>query len=168
MGANSWSRSYYTILFRLVMTYSYNGARKMFCNSQEELINMSYFITISFLSFATFATFGGRFGKHQDLRTRYNYCSIPSLQCSIFSLFHPASYHPSSPRGIPHVEEKTPLIKHDVLIFPQMSVLFKGPGWTPGKPRLGDPADLPQVLVIHFCVYWSKCSCYYSLCICVS
>lgn len=106
MGAKSWSRSYYTKLFRLVMTYSYNGARKMFCNFQEELINMSYFITISFLSFATFATFGGRFGKHQNLWTRYNYCSIPSLQCSIFSLFDPASYHPSSPRGIPHVEGK--------------------------------------------------------------
>ena len=24
-------------------------------------------------------------------------------------------------------------------------MLFKGPGWTPGKPRLGDPADLPEV-----------------------
>ena len=28
-----------------------------------------------------------------------------------------------------------------------MSVLFKGPGWTPGMPRLGDPADLPEVLI---------------------
>jgi hypothetical protein len=24
-------------------------------------------------------------------------------------------------------------------------VLIKGPGWSPGKPRLGDPADIPQV-----------------------
>ena len=30
-----------------------------------------------------------------------------------------------------------------------MSVLFKGPGWTPGKPRLGDPADLPEVHVVR-------------------
>ena len=26
-------------------------------------------------------------------------------------------------------------------------MLFKGPGWTPGMPRLGDPADLPEVLI---------------------
>ena len=25
-------------------------------------------------------------------------------------------------------------------------MLFKGPGWTPGKPRLDDPADIPEVL----------------------
>ena len=27
----------------------------------------------------------------------------------------------------------------------QLSVIFKGPGWTPGKPRLGDPGDIPEV-----------------------
>ena len=27
----------------------------------------------------------------------------------------------------------------------QIFVLIKGPGWTPGKPRLGDPADIPEV-----------------------
>lgn len=27
----------------------------------------------------------------------------------------------------------------------KLSVLFKGPGWTPGMPRLGDPADLPEI-----------------------
>jgi len=27
----------------------------------------------------------------------------------------------------------------------KLSVIFKGPGWTPGKPRLGDIADIPQV-----------------------
>lgn len=27
----------------------------------------------------------------------------------------------------------------------KISVLFKGPGWEPGKPRLGDPADIPEV-----------------------
>lgn len=27
----------------------------------------------------------------------------------------------------------------------KLAVLFKGPGWTPGKPRLGDPADLPEI-----------------------
>lgn len=32
------------------------------------------------------------------------------------------------------------------LLLCQLSVLFKGPGWTPGMPRLGDPADLPEVL----------------------
>ncbi|KTF75891.1 hypothetical protein cypCar_00048766 [Cyprinus carpio] len=26
----------------------------------------------------------------------------------------------------------------------KLSVIFKGPGWTPGKPRLGDIADIPQ------------------------
>ena len=31
------------------------------------------------------------------------------------------------------------------LSYTQLSVLFKGPGWTPGTPRLGDPADLPEV-----------------------
>uniref|UniRef100_A0A8C2BJF8 Alkylglycerol monooxygenase n=1 Tax=Cyprinus carpio TaxID=7962 RepID=A0A8C2BJF8_CYPCA len=28
----------------------------------------------------------------------------------------------------------------------KLSVIFKGPGWTPGKPRLGDIADIPQIL----------------------
>lgn len=32
------------------------------------------------------------------------------------------------------------------LLLCQLSVLFKGPGWTPGMPRLGNPADLPEVL----------------------
>ena len=32
-----------------------------------------------------------------------------------------------------------------LLSYTQLSVLFKGPGWTPGTPRLGDPADLPEV-----------------------
>ena len=27
----------------------------------------------------------------------------------------------------------------------QIFVLIKGPGWSPGTPRLGDPADLPEV-----------------------
>lgn len=27
----------------------------------------------------------------------------------------------------------------------KISVLFKGPGWEPGKPRLGDPADIPEI-----------------------
>ncbi|GAA6088858.1 alkylglycerol monooxygenase isoform X1 [Tachysurus ichikawai] len=27
----------------------------------------------------------------------------------------------------------------------KLSVIFNGPGWTPGKPRLGDPDDLPEV-----------------------
>lgn len=27
----------------------------------------------------------------------------------------------------------------------KLAVLFRGPGWTPGKPRLGDPADLPEI-----------------------
>ncbi|KAL9988521.1 hypothetical protein ACROYT_G002976 [Oculina patagonica] len=27
----------------------------------------------------------------------------------------------------------------------KLSVLLKGPGWTPEKPRLGDPADLPEI-----------------------
>ncbi|XP_042595766.1 alkylglycerol monooxygenase isoform X2 [Cyprinus carpio] len=27
----------------------------------------------------------------------------------------------------------------------KLSVIFKGPGWTPGKPRLGDIADIPQI-----------------------
>ena len=27
----------------------------------------------------------------------------------------------------------------------QLSVILKGPGWTPGKPRLGDPGDIPEV-----------------------
>lgn len=27
----------------------------------------------------------------------------------------------------------------------QLSVIFQGPGWTPGKPRLGDPGDIPEV-----------------------
>ncbi|XP_051962600.1 LOW QUALITY PROTEIN: alkylglycerol monooxygenase [Xyrauchen texanus] len=27
----------------------------------------------------------------------------------------------------------------------KLSVIFKGPGWTPGKPRLGDIADIPEI-----------------------
>lgn len=27
----------------------------------------------------------------------------------------------------------------------KMSVLFKGPGWMPGTPRLGNPEDIPDV-----------------------
>lgn len=27
----------------------------------------------------------------------------------------------------------------------KLFVVFKGPGWTPGSPRLGDPADLPEI-----------------------
>jgi alkylglycerol monooxygenase len=27
----------------------------------------------------------------------------------------------------------------------KLSVILKGPGWTPGKPRLGDPNDVPEV-----------------------
>ncbi|XP_053543400.1 alkylglycerol monooxygenase isoform X2 [Ictalurus punctatus] len=27
----------------------------------------------------------------------------------------------------------------------KLSVIFSGPGWTPGKPRLGDPEDLPEI-----------------------
>lgn len=27
----------------------------------------------------------------------------------------------------------------------KLSVLFKGPGWVPGSPRLGNHEDLPQV-----------------------
>ncbi|KAM9468991.1 alkylglycerol monooxygenase [Clarias gariepinus] len=27
----------------------------------------------------------------------------------------------------------------------KLSVIFNGPGWTPGKPRLGDPEDLPEI-----------------------
>ncbi|KAF7700218.1 alkylglycerol monooxygenase [Silurus meridionalis] len=27
----------------------------------------------------------------------------------------------------------------------KFSVIFNGPGWTPGKPRLGDPDDLPEI-----------------------
>lgn len=27
----------------------------------------------------------------------------------------------------------------------KLSVIWKGPGWTPGKPRLGDIADIPQI-----------------------
>ncbi|XP_067221510.1 alkylglycerol monooxygenase isoform X2 [Chanodichthys erythropterus] len=27
----------------------------------------------------------------------------------------------------------------------KLSVILKGPGWTPGKPRLGDIADIPQI-----------------------
>lgn len=28
----------------------------------------------------------------------------------------------------------------------KLSVSLKGPGWTPGKPRLGDINDVPEVL----------------------
>ncbi|XP_015765811.1 PREDICTED: alkylglycerol monooxygenase-like, partial [Acropora digitifera] len=27
----------------------------------------------------------------------------------------------------------------------KLSVIFQGPGWKPGKPRLGDPGDIPEV-----------------------
>ncbi|XP_064470672.1 alkylglycerol monooxygenase-like isoform X2 [Ornithodoros turicata] len=27
----------------------------------------------------------------------------------------------------------------------KLSIIFKGPGWSPGKPRLGDPHDIPYV-----------------------
>ena len=27
----------------------------------------------------------------------------------------------------------------------KLSVIFKGPGWAPGKPRLGLPEDIPEV-----------------------
>ena len=27
----------------------------------------------------------------------------------------------------------------------KLNVLIKGPGWSPGKPRLGDPMDCPEV-----------------------
>ncbi|XP_064614700.1 alkylglycerol monooxygenase-like isoform X2 [Liolophura sinensis] len=30
-------------------------------------------------------------------------------------------------------------------VFEGLGVLFKGPGWAPGKPRLGLPEDIPQV-----------------------
>uniref|UniRef100_A0A8C2GQN5 Transmembrane protein 195 n=1 Tax=Cyprinus carpio TaxID=7962 RepID=A0A8C2GQN5_CYPCA len=32
----------------------------------------------------------------------------------------------------------------------KLSIIFKGPGWTPGKPRLGDIADIPQVGFFFF------------------
>uniref|UniRef100_A0A8C2AX07 Alkylglycerol monooxygenase n=1 Tax=Cyprinus carpio TaxID=7962 RepID=A0A8C2AX07_CYPCA len=32
----------------------------------------------------------------------------------------------------------------------KLSIIFKGPGWTPGKPRLGDIADIPQVEIFMF------------------
>ncbi|KAJ7375539.1 hypothetical protein OS493_040539, partial [Desmophyllum pertusum] len=32
-----------------------------------------------------------------------------------------------------------------------LSVLLKGPGWTSGKPRLGDPADLPEAIHLFYC-----------------
>jgi alkylglycerol monooxygenase len=31
----------------------------------------------------------------------------------------------------------------------KLSVLFKGPGWAPGKPRLGDLRDVPAVRYPH-------------------
>ena len=30
-----------------------------------------------------------------------------------------------------------------------MGLLLKGPGWYPGTPRLGDPADIPEVGVVR-------------------
>ena len=30
----------------------------------------------------------------------------------------------------------------------KLSVFVKGPGWRAGKPRLGDPADIPTVKMI--------------------
>lgn len=30
-----------------------------------------------------------------------------------------------------------------------MSVLFKGPGWVPGKPRLGLSEEIPEVSNVH-------------------
>lgn len=32
----------------------------------------------------------------------------------------------------------------------RLSVLWKGPGWIPGKPRLGDPKDIPRVRHLKF------------------
>lgn len=29
----------------------------------------------------------------------------------------------------------------------KLSVIFKGPGWTPGNPRLGDPTDIPEIKI---------------------
>jgi hypothetical protein len=29
----------------------------------------------------------------------------------------------------------------------KLSFILKGPGWTPGKPRLGDPEDVPLVSI---------------------
>jgi alkylglycerol monooxygenase len=29
----------------------------------------------------------------------------------------------------------------------KLSFILKGPGWTPGKPRLGDPQDIPLVSI---------------------
>ena len=29
----------------------------------------------------------------------------------------------------------------------KLSILLKGPGWAPGKPRLGSPGDIPEVRV---------------------
>ena len=31
-----------------------------------------------------------------------------------------------------------------------MSVLFKGPGWVPGSPRLGNHEDLPEVNIFLY------------------
>ena len=30
-------------------------------------------------------------------------------------------------------------------ISKRVSILFKGPGWSPGTPRLGNPEDIPEV-----------------------
>uniref|UniRef100_A0A4W3HZD2 Transmembrane protein 195 n=1 Tax=Callorhinchus milii TaxID=7868 RepID=A0A4W3HZD2_CALMI len=35
----------------------------------------------------------------------------------------------------------------------KLSVVFKGPGWEPGKPRLGCPDDLPKVCNARLCLY---------------
>lgn len=32
----------------------------------------------------------------------------------------------------------------------KLSVIWKGPGWYPGTPRLGNPSDIPEV---HVCIY---------------
>lgn len=31
--------------------------------------------------------------------------------------------------------------------FNKLSVIFKGPGWAPGKPRLGLIEDIPEVSI---------------------
>ena len=31
-------------------------------------------------------------------------------------------------------------------LWNKLSVMFKGPGWEPGKPRLGNPEDIPEVI----------------------
>ena len=35
----------------------------------------------------------------------------------------------------------------------KLQFLFKGPGWSPGKPRLGLRDDIPQVINTHTCTH---------------